>query len=107
MQVAFSSFTDFGPMMALAIAIHNIPEVRALELMCLPNSKNASSKYQIDLIPAVSLVADIGSRVSLWLRQSMQQHRRGTRPWELLLPRYEKSHLLLALQQCPTKAACR
>ena len=27
MQVAFSSFTDFGPYMALAIAIHNIPEV--------------------------------------------------------------------------------
>lgn len=27
LQVAFSSFTDFGPYMALAIAIHNIPEV--------------------------------------------------------------------------------
>ena len=27
--VAFASFTDFGPIMAAAIAIHNIPEVRA------------------------------------------------------------------------------
>ena len=27
MQVAFSAFTDFGAVMALAIAIHNIPEV--------------------------------------------------------------------------------
>lgn len=26
--VAFAAFTDFGPVMALAIAIHNIPEVR-------------------------------------------------------------------------------
>lgn len=27
-QVAFSAFTDFGAVMALAIAVHNIPEVR-------------------------------------------------------------------------------
>ena len=26
-QVAFSAFTDFGAVMALAIAVHNIPEV--------------------------------------------------------------------------------
>jgi zinc transporter ZupT len=25
-QVAFASFTDFGPLMALAVALHNIPE---------------------------------------------------------------------------------
>ena len=25
-QVAFSAFTDFGAVMALAIAVHNIPE---------------------------------------------------------------------------------
>ncbi len=31
-QVAFSAFTDFGPIMALAIALHNIPEVRGLRL---------------------------------------------------------------------------
>lgn len=27
LQVAFSAFTDFGAIMALAIAVHNIPEV--------------------------------------------------------------------------------
>ena len=27
LQVAFSAFTDFGAVMALAIAVHNIPEV--------------------------------------------------------------------------------
>ena len=27
LQVAFSSFTSIGPVMALAIAVHNIPEV--------------------------------------------------------------------------------
>jgi hypothetical protein len=26
--VAFAAFTDFGPVMAFAIAMHNIPEVR-------------------------------------------------------------------------------
>jgi hypothetical protein len=26
-QVAFSAFTDFGAVMAMAIAVHNIPEV--------------------------------------------------------------------------------
>jgi hypothetical protein len=25
-QVAFASFTDFGPLMAMAVALHNIPE---------------------------------------------------------------------------------
>lgn len=29
-QVAFSSFTNIGPVMALAIAVHNIPEVSLL-----------------------------------------------------------------------------
>lgn len=29
-QVAFSAFTDFGAVMALAIAVHNIPEVAPL-----------------------------------------------------------------------------
>ena len=29
-QVAFSSFTNIGPIMALAIAVHNIPEVSLL-----------------------------------------------------------------------------
>ena len=31
-QVAFSAFTDFGAVMALAIAVHNIPEVMILSL---------------------------------------------------------------------------
>lgn len=30
LQVAFSSFTGIGPVMALAIAVHNIPEVTSL-----------------------------------------------------------------------------
>lgn len=29
-QVAFSSFTSIGPVMAIAIAVHNIPEVMVL-----------------------------------------------------------------------------
>ncbi len=29
-QVAFSSFTSVGPIMAIAIAVHNIPEVMVL-----------------------------------------------------------------------------
>lgn len=32
-QVAFSAFTDFGPIMALAIALHNIPEVSCAALV--------------------------------------------------------------------------
>lgn len=31
--VAFAAFTDFGPVMALAIAIHNIPEVRPVAVL--------------------------------------------------------------------------
>lgn len=30
LQVAFSSFTDIGMFMALAVAVHNIPEVTAI-----------------------------------------------------------------------------
>ena len=33
-QVAFSAFTDFGAIMALAIAVHNIPEVGFAKLLC-------------------------------------------------------------------------
>jgi hypothetical protein len=32
--VAFAAFTDFGPIMAAAIAFHNIPEVGWLQLGC-------------------------------------------------------------------------
>lgn len=38
LQVAFASFTDFGPLMAVAIAVHNIPEVGlncTCPLMCM------------------------------------------------------------------------
>ncbi len=39
MQVAFSSFTNIGPVMALAIAVHNIPEV----LLLCPTYQPASA----------------------------------------------------------------
>lgn len=38
-QVAFASFTDFGPLMALAVALHNIPEgliVAGAPVACTP-----------------------------------------------------------------------
>ncbi len=35
-QVAFSAFTDFGAVMALAIAVHNIPEVSLLSAIAYP-----------------------------------------------------------------------
>ena len=42
-QVAFSSFTSIGPIMALAIAVHNIPEVRH------PRSSAAAMHTGVDL----------------------------------------------------------
>ena len=43
-QVAFSSFTDFGPFMALAVALHNIPEGLIVAGACLSSKRAVRSR---------------------------------------------------------------
>ena len=45
--VAFAAFTDFGPVMALAIAIHNIPEVRKRVLLLGAGQGLAGAKQAV------------------------------------------------------------
>lgn len=46
-QVAFSSFTNIGPIMAIAIAVHNIPEVAQASVIChvVSSASDAASLY--------------------------------------------------------------
>ena len=118
LQVAFSAFTDFGAVMALAIAVHNIPEVgppKASVRSCLGlggsntcsvpcKSILAQSAHLICLLPcfihptAVQIMHYILSasplnscRASSWQRLCLQPQAAGGKPWALQLPRYVSS----------------
>eukprot|EP00198_Chlamydomonas_reinhardtii_P005322 XP_001694658.1 ZIP family transporter [Chlamydomonas reinhardtii] len=67
MTVAFSAFTDFGPVMALAIALHNIPEG---VIIAAPIYAATGSRWKaIGLATASGLSEPLGALLSLLLLQ--------------------------------------